>query len=117
MAADRVAGYCPMGCGQSLVLVDGGHVVCSVAECPNRFAVDELLADTETEHVVLFGESGFTVRHPLAERLGDALLNCDLHLYIAGLDGPPVQLGRYRARRQAGRWAWEALSAAGGGHG
>lgn len=94
-----VAGYCPMGCGQTLFLGAGGHVTCSLIGCPRPTAVDELLHDQEIEHLVKFGEDTFTVRHPLHERLDDALMTCSLHTYIAGLDGLPMRPGRYRARR------------------
>lgn len=111
-----VAGYCPFGCGATLFLAAGGHVTCSGADCPRSGAVTDLLADTETEHIVLFGETGFTVRHPLRERLDDALMDCDLHSDIAAMDGPPVRPGTYRARWADydaatpgyGRWTWEA---------
>lgn len=39
-----VAGCCPMGCGATLVVGDGGHIVCSSVACSNPTAVDELLA-------------------------------------------------------------------------
>jgi hypothetical protein len=109
---ERVVGYCPMGCGQTLLLGADGYLVCSLIGCPRPTAVGELLADRETDHVVDFGESAFTVRHPLRERLDDALMTCELHLYIAGLDGPPVRPGRYRASlitAAGGRWVWSAL--------
>jgi hypothetical protein len=40
---ERVAGECPMGCGRTLFLGDGGHVTCSLIGCPAPGAVDELL--------------------------------------------------------------------------
>ncbi len=50
------------------------------------------------------------VRHPLRERLDDALMACKLHEHIASLAGPPVRPGRYRSRKTAaGGWGWEAL--------
>jgi hypothetical protein len=94
----EVAGYCPMGCGQTLFLGKDGHVTCSFAECPDPCKVDDLLHDRETEHVVEIREHDFTVKHPLRER-PDELLECDLHAKLAALDGPPARLGRYRVRR------------------
>lgn len=38
-----VAGQCPMGCGTTLFLGEGGHVTCSFVECSNPGAADELL--------------------------------------------------------------------------
>lgn len=108
-----VAGYCPMGCGRTLYLGEGGAVTCSFVSCPDRAAVTLLLRDRETEHIVEFRARDFTVRHPLRERLGDALMECALHEHVAGLDGPPVRPGRYRAVRVDGRWVWTAVSDAG----
>ncbi len=111
----KVQGYCPMGCGASLTLASGGCVTCMSLRCPRPDAVADLLADQEAEHIVIFGEADFTVRHPLRERLDDALMDCDLHKDIAAMAGPPVAPGTYRARWADydtarpgyGRWTWE----------
>lgn len=103
-----VQGYCPMGCGQTLFLGHGGHVTCSYGMCPNPGAVDELLADRETEHVVELDARDFAVQHPLRERLGGELFSCSLHAAIAELPGPPEKPGRYRVR--AFDQPWEQLS-------
>lgn len=103
-----VKGFCPMGCGSTLFVASGGYVTCSFIHCPNPTAVSDLLADREVEHVVQFDEDDFTVRHPLRERLGDALMDCELHHFIAELDGPPVALGRYRASF-SNRWHWTKI--------
>ena len=111
MTDDRtVDGFCPMGCGKTLFLGDGGYVTCSYLHCPNRAAVADILADRETEHIVTFSAAGFTIRHPLRERLGDALMDCALHSYCEGLDGPPVALGRYRATGHGRTWKWAPAS-------
>jgi hypothetical protein len=104
-----VQGYCPMGCGRTLFLADGGYVTCSYLHCPRRDAVVDLLADGESEHIAVFGEATFTIRHPLRERLDDALMDCVLHEYCEALDGPPVQPGRYRAVLSGERWTWTAV--------
>lgn len=110
MAAETgiVAGYCPMGCGRTLFLGEGGTITCSYLRCPDRLAVDRILADAESEHIVEFERSTFTIRHPLRERIDDELLRCALHEYVAGLDGPPVRPGRYRAVREGEQWIWRA---------
>lgn len=105
-----VAGYCPMGCGETLSVMDGGHVTCRRLECPRPDAVSEILADRETEHLVTFSPTAFTVRHPLRERLDDALMDCELHEFIAALPGPPVSSGLYRARSVGEHWTWESAS-------
>lgn len=92
-----VPGYCPMGCGQTLIAAADGYITCTHLQCPCPEAVSTLLEDSETEHVVEFKAAEFTVRHPLRERLDDDLFDCDLHAHIAALPGPPVQPGRYRA--------------------
>lgn len=91
-----IQGYCPMGCGRTLFVGSGGHITCSHLNCPCPSAVDEILDDRECEHVVTLKAKDFTVRHPLRERLDDALMTCELHSWLAGRAGPPVQLGRYR---------------------
>lgn len=97
----KVAGFCPMGCGETLFTGSGGHVTCSYFQCPNPCAVDELLAERETEHIVVFGPEGFDIQHPLRERIGGELFKCGLHQFCANLDGPPVKTGRYRAVKRA----------------
>lgn len=108
----RIVGYCPMGCGETLFAGAGGHITCSYITCPRPTAVDELLADNETAHIVEFKDHTFTVRHPLRERLDDALMSCTLFDHIRDLSGPPVTPGRYRAvphEAAAGGWSWQAL--------
>lgn len=110
-ADDRaVTGYCPMGCGRTLFLAAGGYVTCSYIHCPRRDAVADLLDDRETAHIVDFTGDGFTVRHPLRERLDDALMTCGLGEYLVQLAGPPVQPGRYRAHGTGRSWTWQAAS-------
>jgi len=92
----QVAGRCPMGCGEYLVLGAGGRIVCSWPHCLRSAAVDELLEDKETEHLVVFHERNFTVRHPLRERLDDQLLTCDVHAQCEIFDLADNPLGSYR---------------------
>lgn len=89
-------GKCPMGCGHTLFLGSGGYVTCSLDKCPRPDAASDILDDGEREHIVEVREYDFTVRHPLRERLDDALMACELHTWIASRPGPPAQLGRYR---------------------
>jgi hypothetical protein len=92
-----VEGFCPVGCGRTLVLDDGGRVTCSEPGCLEPDAVATLLDDPETDHLATITATGFTVRHPLRERLRGDLERCELHQQIAGLPDPPVRPGRYRA--------------------
>ena len=93
----KVAGYCPMGCGETLFLGDGGHVTCSLLACPNPTVVDAVLTDPETEHVVRIGDNTFTIMHPLRERVKGELYDCPLHTFMAAQSDSPLRPGRYRA--------------------
>lgn len=104
---DDVKGFCPMGCGQTLTVMGGGYLTCRRLNCPRPDAASEILGDREAEHLVTFSPTAFTVRHPLRERLDDALMECQLHEHIAGLSGPPIEPGRYRALAEGpDEWSW-----------
>jgi hypothetical protein len=103
-----VQGNCPMGCGNTLFVGEGGFITCSYISCPEPDAVATLLQDRETEHVLELGEDSFTIRHPLRERLRDELMACTLHQYLTDLPGPPRLLGRYRASFRGGQWLFIA---------
>lgn len=105
---EMVSGFCPMGCGATLRRRDSdAAIVCTGNACPRPEAVHELLQVQETEHVVQFGEGGFTVLHPLRERLDDSLMICDLHLHCARMPGPPeAGTGRYRATDFGSDWVF-----------
>jgi len=97
----QVAGWCPMGCGMTLVLpgdeeAGEGNVTCAHPKCPRPSAVHELLQERETEHVVIVGEDTFSLQHPLRERLDGELFDCPAHRWLKAQDGPPVEPGRYR---------------------
>jgi len=104
-----VQGFCPMGCGATLFLGNGGYITCRYIHCPCPDAVSTLLDDRETDHVVHLHERTFTVRHPLRERLDDALMRCGLDQHLIELDGPPRSLGRYRVGREGERWTWQRI--------
>lgn len=106
----KIRGNCPMGCGQTLVAWNDGVIGCVSATCPRPQAVRELLDDGETEHVVDIDADGFTIKHPLCERLDDHLFDCGLHPYMASWTGPALDDGRYRAGRSANGWAFEPLA-------
>lgn len=92
----NVEGYCPMGCGQTLVLGDRGHVACSLLGCPDPAAVDKILAEREIEHIVVFSDVGFDAQHPLRERIDGELFDCEVAKRLRMLDEAPVAPGRYR---------------------
>lgn len=91
-----IRGHCP-SCGQrSLFLGLDGHVTCSTVECDQPDAVDQLLADHETEHLVVVRHGTAIVRHPLRERIDGQLEDCELQEYL-NEHRPPLAAGRYRA--------------------
>jgi hypothetical protein len=111
----HVQGHCPMGCGETLMLGSGGYVTCGFLPCPRPTAVSDILHDQETQHIVELEPKTFTIRHPLKERLDDALMDCALHDYLTVLDGPPAAPGRYRVTFNPDfgppTWLWEHLDA------
>ena len=107
---DRVKGYCPMGCGETLFLGIDGYVTCFYINCPKPDAASTILENRETEHLVTFGGNDFSILHPLRERLDGKLTECELHDYISILRGPPVKPGVYRARFTDDIWTWEKVS-------
>lgn len=108
--SDRVVGNCPMGCGETLRRDQFGHVVCSALECPTPTAVNAILLERETEHIVVFSESSFIIQHPLRERIDGGLFRCALLAYCSALPGPPTAPGRYRALEQGGEWRFSRVS-------
>lgn len=103
-----VRGHCP-ACGEeSLFLDDGGHVTCSRLRCPRPTAVDELLAASEPQHIVTVEWEGFSMVHPMIERLDDLIANCELHRHLVDTGIWPER-GRYRVGRSADGWAFERL--------
>lgn len=90
----KIAGACPMGCGSTLFLGEGGHVTCSLLGCSRPGAADELL-HLPTEHYVVFDEQGWTLEHPACERIEGTMHGCPMHEQVRALEGAPVRPGRY----------------------
>jgi hypothetical protein len=88
--------YCP-ACGkQKLHLLAAGAIFCLTPGCPEPRAAQKILSDPETLDVVTFTPYGFTVLHPLRERLEGQLFDCPVHRACGDLGGPPDGYGRYR---------------------
>lgn len=85
-----------MGCGEGLILGEGGVLWCASLLCPQPDAAARLLADPECEHIVTLTAGTFTIRHPLRERLDDALMQCPLHARLADGSSPRPRDGRFR---------------------
>lgn len=92
-----VQGFCPMGCGQTLYRSEAGRVWCDNVDCTDDAAVHRLLEDQETEHIVRIGTGGFTIRHPLRERVNDELIRCTLTEHIRWVGHDHMSPGDYRA--------------------
>jgi hypothetical protein len=108
-----VAGFCLMGCGETLILGEGRAVVCCARGCPRPFAVAEILADPEVQHVVEVTADGWSAKHPLRERLDDMLLSCGVSDAVLAWTAPGP--GRYRVHCPPGdppMWVWEPLPSA-----
>lgn len=97
-ALPHVTGHCP-ACGRSsLFLSPAGEVICTHLGCNRPDTVTRLIADPNPlEHIVVLDHITFSVRHPIAERIDDALMSCSLHPWLQALPGPPAPPGRYRA--------------------
>lgn len=65
-----------MGCGPHLHVMPGGMIMRLAPGCPDRGAVTGIISDPETGHVADVTEDGWTLKHPLRERLGDGLFAC-----------------------------------------
>ncbi len=102
---EKIAGYCPMGCGQTLFVGNLGAITCSHLECPCPEAVHTILSNAQTEHVVVFTEENFSIKHPLRERVGDELHRCPVHKALSLLDEAPVEPGTYQVEFGAGAGA------------
>lgn len=100
----RINGRCPMGCGETLAVAGGGHIVCMALQCPDPAMLDKVIShEAMDRHIVILDDEGFSVQHPLSERLTD-MTECDVHQAMHEQDGAPASPGRYYievTRRQA----------------
>lgn len=85
--------FCPM-CGH--VLLTNRKLVCSWVDCIRPTAAAEILGERELDHIVTFTADGWSMKHPLRERLDDALLSCEVTEWLAREPEPPFGLGTYR---------------------
>lgn len=82
----KIEGWCPYGCGQTLYL-RLGIIECSYAHCPNPTGVTDLIVEDAKElgHIVKLTREGFSIQHPLKERIDRDLFHCGLHEYLDAL--------------------------------
>ncbi len=104
-----IKGYCP-ACGHQSLGVTALGLVSSAVRCfwdgcPRPSAAAEILDETETEHQVMIDDRGFmTLRHPLKERLGDELMQCQVPEQMAASSEKYLPPGRYRVTRHTPEW-------------
>jgi ribosomal protein S27AE len=83
-AVDEVR--CP-ACGEESIVYDEMNthrLHCTNIHCPRMMAVQEILAEPQrTDHLVVINTDGYSVKHPLIERLDDKLPHCKLASYVA----------------------------------
>lgn len=99
-----------MGCGETLELNNYGTIVCAHVRCRSRFAAHTILSNPETDHIVTFTKDGFSIKHPLRERIEDALLDCKFHEHCMFLqDEGCAPEGTLRAKDNGDSWTWEVI--------
>lgn len=105
MSDPRINGYCP-ACGAAELVMDyaTANLRCDGPGCPRPTAAHEILQDSRTEHEVTFTADGFTLRHPMRERLDDDLLTCEIHRMLMRNEAPPLAPGTYRVTSHAPEW-------------
>lgn len=103
-----VSGYCPMGCGKTLFVGSGGYITCSWIDCPKPDAVSILLEEDEHEHVVVFTRKGWTIQHPLRDRVEGVLFDCPATKECEAIRLAPAP-GTYRMSRGASGWDYTLL--------
>lgn len=108
-----IDGFCPM-CGSQTLYAEEmrvvNRIICIGDDCPDPQATHRILSDSSTDHLVTFTGSGFTIRHPLRERIDDALMDCELHLHLMSMPGPPEgRPGVFQISGEGGNWALQRL--------
>jgi uncharacterized protein DUF6085 len=98
----QVAGCCP-ACGKAELAVQSYTdeyperclVRCQSPGCPRPMAASEILAETEIAHLLLADEEGWTLKHPLLERVEGRLFFCPVAALVRER-GVPARPGVYR---------------------
>lgn len=73
-------------------------LVCQTPDCPRPLAAEQLLSEQQgTRHVIRIDGDGYSVKHPLIERLDDALLDCNLANRVAILARRWLRDGRVQS--------------------
>lgn len=97
--------FCPW-CGCDKMDVVNRTLVCTCSKCERPMAASEVLAQAEqVHHVVTIGRRGFSIQHPLIERLDERIASCDLHRTLLSSGRPPGPPGKYIAHAINNGWA------------
>jgi hypothetical protein len=75
---------------------------------------DGCIHETQIHHIIRVHEAaGFTIKHPLAEREQDKLMDCPVHQQILG-SAPPswIKPGDYALVYASDGWAFESVDKA-----
>jgi hypothetical protein len=95
MIADMQA-PCPMCRERKLHLMPSGLVRCLGQACPRPTAAQEILDGDVGADIVQIDGDGFSILHPLRERLQGGLFDCPVNRALLAMSEPPVLPGRYR---------------------
>jgi hypothetical protein len=108
----KIKGYCPMGCGETLWAALDAGVVCLNRHCPDPRVVAKVLADPEVGHVARIDASGWTLMHPLHERLGEQpeMFTCGISKWLRAHAEMPADRGTYRVLPDGDGYRLEPLS-------
>src|ERR1017187_5858481 len=104
----HIDGYCPSCGSRQLVASDDGQILCKQEGCALPSAASQILNQGgETGHILESRDDGWTLMHPLRERLEGGLFRWAVADTVNAI-GPPAMLGYYRILAAAGT-AWEYL--------
>lgn len=79
----NIPGYCP-ACGQHSLHTDAqgrsaSPVHCLNPHCPDKGAAAKILLEgKQRHHIVALKDGIWTLKHPIRERIGDKLLECEV---------------------------------------
>lgn len=94
----KINGYCPMGCGETLWATLERGIICRNRDCPDATVVSKVLSDPEVGHIAQVGVAGWTLMHPLHERLGEQpeMFTCAVAQWLRSHSEAPADAGTYR---------------------
>jgi hypothetical protein len=88
---------CPMCSERKLHILVSGVIRCLNRKCPRPMGAQEILDGDPGADIVQIDEGGFSILHPLRERIDGGLFDCPVNKAILAMAEPPAPPGRYRA--------------------